>query len=91
MTNLKVSDCMSINPVTVGPQDSLQNVINCCAGAIFDRCRLSPTVGRLASLPIETCAKWCRPIRFRNDAEIRRYMERLTVTAVMSADPMTIA
>ncbi len=28
MTNLKVSDCMSINPVTVGPQDSLQNVIN---------------------------------------------------------------
>ena len=50
------------------------------------------TANSSASLPIGTFAKAAPayPL-FRDEDEIRHYTEQLTVTAAMTADPMTIA
>jgi acetoin utilization protein AcuB len=84
---LKVSDCMSIDPVTVGPKDSLQNVINLLRRRDI---RSVPVIenGRLIDIVTDRVAP-AYPL-FRDDAEIRRYTDGLTVTAALTADPMTI-
>jgi acetoin utilization protein AcuB len=88
---LKVSDCMSIDPVTVGPKDSLQNVINLLRRRDI---RSVPVIqnGRLIGIVTDRDVRKVAPAYplFRADAEIRHYTERLTVTAALTADSITI-
>jgi acetoin utilization protein AcuB len=89
---LRVRDCMSVDPATVGPKDSLQKVI----GLLRRRdIRSVPVIenGRLIGIVTDRDVRQVAPAYplFRDEAEIRRYTENLTVTAAMTADPMTIA
>jgi len=89
---LRVRDCMSIDPMTVGPKDSLQNVINLLrrrdvrSVPVLENVRL---IGIVTDRDVREVAP-AYPL-FRHEDEIRRYTEKLTVTAAMTADPMTIA
>lgn len=89
---LRVRDCMSIDLVTVSPKDPLQNVINLLRRRDV---RSVPVMenGRLIGIVSDRDVRQVAPAYplFRDEEEIRRYMERLTVTAAMTADPMTIA
>jgi acetoin utilization protein AcuB len=89
---LRVRDCMSVDPATVGPKDSLQKVI----GLLRRRdIRSVPVIenDRLIGIVTDRDVRQVAPAYplFRDEAEIRRYTENLTVTAAMTADPMTIA
>ena len=90
--SLEVKDCMSIDPVTVDPNDSLQAVINLLRRRDV---RSVPVMenGRLIGIVTDRDVRQVAPTYplFRDEDEIRRYTERLTVTAAMTADPMTIA
>lgn len=89
---VRVRDCMSIDLVTVGPKDPLQNVVNLLRRRDV---RSVPVMenGRLIGIVTDRDMRQVAPAYplFRDEKEIRRYMERLTVTAAMTADPMTIA
>jgi acetoin utilization protein AcuB len=89
---LRVSDCMSVDPATVGPKDSLQTVIELLRRRDI---RSVPVVenGRLIGIVTDRDVRQVAPAYplFRDEDEIRRYTENLTVTAAMTADPMTIA
>lgn len=89
---LRVRDRMTVDPTTVGPKDSLQIVMNLL------RCRNIRTVpvmekNRVIGIVTDRDIRQVAPAYplFRDEEEIRRYTERLTVTAAMTADPMTIA
>lgn len=88
----RVRDCMTVDPVTVGPQDSLQKVVE-----LFRRrdIRAVPVLeeGKLIGIVTDRDVRQVAPAYplFRDEDEIRRYTENLTVTAAMTADPMTIA
>ena len=90
--SLAVRDCMSIDPITVGPQDSLQAVVDLLrrrdvrSVPVMENKRL---IGIVTDRDVRQVAP-AYPL-FRDEDEIRRYTERLTVTAAMTADPMTIA
>jgi len=89
---LRVRDCMSVDPATVGPKDSLQKVI----GLLRRRdIRSVPVIenGRLIGIVTDRDVRQVAPAYplFRDEDEIRQYTENLTVTAAMTADPMTIA
>jgi len=89
---LRVRDCMSVDPATVGPKDSLQKVI----GLLRRRdIRSVPVIenDRLIGIVTDRDVRQVAPAYplFRDEDEIRRYTENLTVTAAMTADPMTIA
>jgi len=89
---LTVGDCMTADPMTVGPNDSLQRVVE-----LLRRCdiRSVPVLedGRLIGIVTDRDVRQVAPAYplFRDEDEIRRYTENLTVTAAMTADPMTIA
>jgi acetoin utilization protein AcuB len=89
---LTVGDYMSVDPVTVAPQDSLQRVIELLRRRDI---RAVPVVeeGRLVGIVTDRDVRQVAPAYplFRDDDEIRRYTENLTVTAAMSADPMTVS
>lgn len=89
---LRVRDCMSIDPATVAPNDSLQMVIELLRRRDI---RSVPVVdnGRLIGIVTDRDIRQVAPAYplFRDEDEIRRYNEKLTVTAAMTADPMTIA
>ena len=89
---LRVRDCMSIDPATVAPNDSLQMVIELLRRRDI---RSVPVVdnGRLIGIVTDRDIRQVAPAYplFRDEDEIRRYNENLTVTAAMTADPMTIA
>ena len=89
---LRVRDCMSIDPATVAPNDSLQMVIELLRRRDI---RSVPVVdnGRLVGIVTDRDIRQVAPAYplFRDEDEIRRYNEKLTVTAAMTADPMTIA
>ena len=89
---LTVGDCMSVDPATVAPQDSLQRVIELLRRRDI---RAVPVVedGRLVGIVTDRDVRQVAPAYplFRDEEEIRRYSENLTVTAAMSADPMTVA
>ena len=89
---LRIRDCMSVNPVTVGPKDSLQKVVELLRRRDI---RSVPVVenGRLIGIVTDRDVRQVAPAYplFRDEDEIRRYTENLTVTAAMTADPMTIA
>jgi acetoin utilization protein AcuB len=90
--NFAVRDCMSIDPVTVGPKDSLQAVVDLLRRRDV---RSVPVMenGRLIGIVTDRDVRQVAPAYplFRDEDEIRRYTERLTVTAAMTADPMTVA
>jgi len=90
--SLKVHDCMSREPAFVGPKDPLQAVINLLRRKDI---RSVPVIdnGKLVGIVTDRDIREVAPAYplFRDDDEIRHYTERLTVTAAMTADPMTIA
>jgi acetoin utilization protein AcuB len=83
---------MSVDPATVGPKDSLRNVIELLRRRDT---RSVPVIenGRLIGIVTDRDVRQVAPAYplFRDEDEIRRYTENLTVTAAMTADPMTIA
>ena len=89
---LTVGDCMSVDPVTVAPRDSLQRVIDLLRRRDI---RAVPVVedGKLVGIVTDRDVRQVAPAYplFRDDDEIRRYTENLTVTAARSADPMTVS
>jgi acetoin utilization protein AcuB len=88
---LRVRDCMSVDPATVGPKDSLQRVIELLRRRDI---RSVPVVekGKLIGIVTDRDVRQVAPAHplFRDEDEIHRYTENLTVTAAMMADPMTI-
>ena len=87
-----VADCMTADPTTVGPNDSLQRVVELLRRRDI---RSVPVLqeGRLIGIVTDRDVRQVAPAYplFRDEDEIRRYTENLTVTAAMTADPMTIA
>jgi acetoin utilization protein AcuB len=83
---------MTVDPVTVGPRDSLQKVVELLRRRDI---RTVPVVenGKLIGIVTDRDVRQVAPAYplFRDEDEIRRYTENLTVTAAMTADPMTIA
>ena len=88
----RVRDCMTCDPASVGPNDSLQRVIELLRRRDI---RSVPVLegGRLIGIVTDRDVRQVAPAYplFRDEDEIRRYTENLTVTAAMTADPMTIA
>ena len=88
---LKVRDRMTPDPVTIGPEASLQTVMNLLRSRNI---RSVPVIekGRLVGIVTDRDVRQVAPAYplFRDEDEIRRYIEQLTVTAAMTADPMTI-
>jgi acetoin utilization protein AcuB len=89
---LRVRDCMSVDPATVAPNDPLQSVINLLRRRDI---RSVPVVeeGKVIGIVTDRDVRQVAPAYplFRDEDEIRRYTEKLTVTAAMTADPITIA
>ena len=89
---LTVGDCMSVDPLTVAPKDSLQRVVELLRRRDI---RAVPVVedGKLIGIVTDRDVRQVAPVYplFRDEDEIRRYTENLTVTAAMTADPMTVA
>ena len=91
-SKLRVRDCMTVDPMAVGPKDSLQKAM----GLLRRRdIRCIPVVeeDRLIGIVTDRDVRQVAPAYplFRDEEEIRRYTENLTVTAAMTADPMTIS
>lgn len=88
----RVRDCMTCDPTSVGPNDSLQRVVELLRRRDI---RSVPVLedGRLIGIVTDRDVRQVAPAYplFREEDEIRRYTENLTVTAAMTADPMTIA
>jgi acetoin utilization protein AcuB len=86
-----VGDCMSVDPVTVAPNDSLQRVVELLRRRDI---RAVPVIedGKLIGIVTDRDVRQVAPAYplFRDEDEIRRYTENLTVTAAMTADPMTV-
>ena len=87
-----MGDCMSVDPVTVAPKDSLQRVVELLRRRDI---RAVPVVedGKLIGIVTDRDLRQVAPAYplFRDEDEIRRYTENLTVTAAMTADPMTVS
>lgn len=83
---------MSVDPVTVAPNDSLQRVVELLRRRDI---RAVPVVedGKLIGIVTDRDLRQVAPAYplFRDEDEIRRYTENLTVTAAMTADPMTVS
>jgi acetoin utilization protein AcuB len=91
-SQMRVRDCMTVDPMTVGPRDSLQKAIELLRRRDI---RSIPVVeeDKLIGIVTDRDIRQVAPAYplFHDEAEIRRYTERLAVTAAMTADPMTIA
>lgn len=89
---LTVGECMAADPATVAPQDSLQRVIELLRRRDI---RAVPVVedGQLVGIVTDRDVRQVAPAYplFRDEVEIRHYTEHLTVTAAMTADPMTVS
>ena len=87
----RVRDCMSADPAFVAPKDSLQTVIQLLLRRDI---RSVPVIedGKLVGIVTDRDIRQVAPAYplFRDENEIQRYTENLTVTAAMTADPMTI-
>jgi acetoin utilization protein AcuB len=83
---------MSADPCTVGPNDSLQTVMELLRRRDI---RSVPVVedGTLIGIVTDRDIRQVAPAYplFRDDDEIRRYTENLKVTAAMTADPLRVA
>lgn len=89
---IRVRDCMTVDPVTVGPKDSLQKVVELLRRRDI---RSVPVVeaGKLIGVVTDRDVRQVAPPQplLCEAAEVRRYTENLTVTAAMTADPITVA
>jgi acetoin utilization protein AcuB len=89
---LRVRDRMSSDPFTVGPNDSLQRVVDLLRRRDI---RAVPVVeeGRLIGIVTDRDLRQVAPSYplFRDEDEIHRYTENLKVTAAMTADPFRIS
>lgn len=92
VTQMRVRDCMTVDPMTVGPRDSLQKAIELLRRRDI---RSIPVVeeNKLIGIVTDRDIRQVAPAYplFRDEEEIRRYTENLRVTAAMTADPMTIS
>jgi acetoin utilization protein AcuB len=83
---------MSPDPPFVAPKDSLQTVIQLLRRRDI---RALPVLedGKLVGIVTDRDVRQVAPAYpwFRDEDEIRRYTENLTVTAAMTADPLTVA
>ena len=83
---------MTVDPVTVAPNDSLQRVVELLRRRDI---RAVPVVedGKLIGIVTDRDVRQVAPAYplFRDEVEIRHYTENLTVTAAMTADPMTVS
>ena len=83
---------MSVDPATVEPKDSLRMVIELLRRRDI---RSVPVVekGKLIGIVTDRDVRQVAPAYplFRDENQIRRYTEHLTVTTAMTADPMTVA
>jgi acetoin utilization protein AcuB len=83
---------MTVDPPTVGPKDSLKKVVELLRRRDI---RSVPVVedGKLVGIVTDRDVRQVAPAYpfIRDEDEIRRYTENLTVTAAMTADPMTIS
>ena len=90
--NLTVRDCMTADPLTVGPEDSLQRVIELLRRRDI---RSVPVLqdGKIIGIVTDRDLRQVAPSYplFRDEDEIRRYTENLKVTAAMTADPLFIS
>ena len=88
----RVCDCMTCDPATVGPKDSLKRVIELLRRRDI-RAVAVVEDGKLIVIVTDRDVRQVAPgyPLLHDDDEIRRYTEKLTVTAAMTADPMTIA
>src|SRR4026208_834240 len=90
--SLRVRDCMSVDPATVGPQDSLQMIIDLLRQRDI---RSVPVVekGKLIGIVTDRDVRQVAPAYplFRDEEEIRRYTKTPPGRAAMPSDPMTIA
>lgn len=88
---LRVRDCMSPDPAFVAPTDSLERVIQLLRRRDI---RSVPVIedGKLVGIVTDRDIRQVAPAYpfFRDEDEIHRYRENLTVTSAMTADPMTI-
>jgi acetoin utilization protein AcuB len=88
---LRVRDRMSADPCTVGPNDSLQTVIELLRRRDI---RSVPVVenGELIGIVTDRDVRQVAPAYplIRDEDEIRRYIENLKVTAAMTADPLCV-
>jgi acetoin utilization protein AcuB len=86
-----VGDFMSIDPPTVAPNDSLQRVVDLLRRRDIRSVAVLED-GKLIGIVTDRDVRQVAPAYpfFRDEDEIRRYTENLTVTAAMTADPMTI-
>ena len=91
-SQMRVRDCMTVDPMTVGPRDSLQKVIELLRRRDI---RSIPVVeeDKLIGIVTDRDIRQVAPAYplFRDEEEIHRYTENLRVTAAMTADPMTIS
>jgi acetoin utilization protein AcuB len=89
---LIVRDFMSVDPPTVAPNDSLQRVVELLRRRDIRSVAVLED-GKLIGIVTDRDVRQVAPgyPLFRDEDEIRRYTENLTVTAAMTADPMTIA
>ena len=90
--DLRVRDCMTADPFTVEPEDSLQRAVD----LLRRRDIRSVTViqdGKLVGIVSDRDLRQVAPSYplFRDEDEIRRYTENLKVTAAMTADPMVVS
>ncbi|HTN72151.1 MAG TPA: CBS domain-containing protein [Methylomirabilota bacterium] len=89
---LRVRDCMTVDPFTVGPEDSLQRVIDLLRRRDI---RSVPVIekGKLIGIVSDRDLRQVAPSYplFRDEDEIRRYTENLKVSAAMTADPMVVS
>jgi len=89
---LRVREWMTRDPDTVGPNDSLERVVELLRRRDI---RSVPVLedGRLIGIVTDRDVRQVAPgyPLLRDEQEIHRYMRHLTVTAAMTADPLTIA
>jgi acetoin utilization protein AcuB len=89
---LCVRDWMTCDPATVGPNDPLERVLELLLRRDI---RSVPVLenDRLIGIVTDRDVRQVAPgyPLLRDEEEVHRYMRHLTVTAAMTADPMTIA
>ena len=89
--DLKVRDVMSTEPVTIGPEDNLMEVLQTMRR---HHCRRLPVVlqGRLIGIVAEGDVKRAEPSMLQtSQEEFEQLMELTTVSQIMIRDPITIA
>lgn len=88
----RVRDWMTRDPTSVTPNDSLERVVELLRRRDI---RSVPVLedGRLIGIVTDRDVRQVAPgyPLLRDEQEVHRYLKHLTVTAAMTADPMTIA